>query len=88
MAKNTEFMGAEDSDSSEILSAPIHDTGSVWLTILSFFLPILGLIAAFIFRKKNYIRNYKKCKKGAVIGLLVLLAIIVLFAILLILATL
>ena len=88
MAKNTEFMGAEDSDSSEILSAPIHDTGSVWLTILSFFLPILGLIAAFIFRKKNYIRNYKKCKKGAIIGLLVLLAIVVLFAILLILATL
>ena len=88
MAKNTEFMGVEETDSSEILSAPIHDTGSVWLTILSFFLPVLGLIAAFIFRKKNYIRNYKKCKKGAVIGLLVLLAIIVIFAILLFLATL
>ena len=87
-AKNTEFMGTEETDSSEILSAPIHDTGNVWLTILSFFLPILGLLAAFIFRKKNYIRNYKKCRKGAIIGLLVRAAVVVLFCILLVLATL
>ena len=88
MAKNTEFMGADDTDSSEILSAPIHDTGNVWLTVLSFFLPILGLVAAFIFRKKNYIRNYKKCKKGAIVGLLVRLALLVILGILLVLATL
>ncbi len=88
MAKNTEFMETEDIGSSEILSTPIHDTGSIWLSILSFFLPVLGIIAAFVFRKMNYIRNYKRCKKGAIIGLLVLLAIIVVFGILLILASL
>ncbi|SCY31453.1 ATP-binding cassette domain-containing protein [Butyrivibrio sp. INlla14] len=87
-AKNTEFMGDEEVESSEILSAPVHDTGSVWLTILSFFLPILGLLAAFVFRKKNYIRNYKKCKKGAIVGLLVRAAVVVLFCILLVMATL
>ena len=87
-AKNTEFMGHEESDSSEILSRPIHDTGSVWLSIISFFLPVLGIIAAFLFRKKNYINNYKKCKKGAIVGFIVIVAIIILFAFLLFLATL
>jgi oligopeptide transport system ATP-binding protein len=81
-------MGHEESDSSEILSRPIHDTGSVWLSIISFFLPVLGIIAAFLFRKKNYINNYKKCKKGAIVGFIVLVAIIILFAFLLFLATL
>ena len=33
---------------------------------LSFFLPILGLIAAFVFRRHNYIRNYKACRKGVI----------------------
>ena len=88
MAKNTEFMDHEEAVSSEILSTPIHDTGSLWLSIISFFIPILGLLAAFIFRKKNYIRNYKRCKNGAIVGLIVLLAIVVLFAIMLFLATL
>ncbi|SFD01641.1 ATP-binding cassette domain-containing protein [Butyrivibrio sp. YAB3001] len=88
MAKNTEFMGHDDSDTSEILSAPIHDTGNIWLGILSFFLPILGLIAAFVFRKKNYIKNYKVCKKGAIVGLLILLGIVVIFAFLLVLSVL
>ena len=88
MAKNTEFMGAEEVDSSEILSTPIHDTGSLWLSILSFFLPVLGIVAAFIFRKMNYIRNYKRCKKGAIIGFIVLAALILLFLFFLLLATL
>ena len=86
MAKNTEFMGVDDDDTSEILAAPLHDTGTLWLGILSFLLPILGLIAAVLFRKKNYIRNYKMCKKGAILGLIVFAAIIVLFGILLLLA--
>ena len=86
MAKNTEFMGVDDDDTSEILAAPLHDTGTLWLGILSFLLPILGLIAAVLFRKKNYIRNYKMCKKGAIVGLIVFAAIIVLFGILLLLA--
>ena len=56
----------------EFLATPIHDTGSMWYTLLSFFLPIVGLILGFIFRKKNHIRNYKKCIKGAVAGLIVI----------------
>lgn len=49
-----------------ILDRPVHDTGSAWYAILSFFLPILGLIAAFVFRRHNYIRNYKACRKGVI----------------------
>lgn len=71
-----------------ILDKPLHDTGNVWYGVLSFFLPILGLIAAMIFRSKNYIRNYKVCRKGALIGLGVLAAIVVIFLIFLFLATL
>ena len=71
-----------------ILDAPIHDTGSKWLSFLSFLLPILGLIAAPIFKKFNYIRNYKACKKGALIGLGVLGSIIALFLLMLLLAVL
>lgn len=52
----------------EFLKAPVHDTGSIWLAILSFLLPILGLVGAFVFRHFNYIRNFKACRKGAIIG--------------------
>ena len=72
--------------SSEILEHPIHDTGSKWLAILSFFLPLLGLIGAVIYRKRNYIRNYKACKKGAVIGFITLGVILAIFVLLIILA--
>ena len=61
-----------------ILDRPIHDTGSAVYTILSFFLPILGLIAAYFFLKHNHIRNFKACRRGAVafficLGVLILL---------------
>jgi oligopeptide transport system ATP-binding protein len=69
-----------------ILNAPVHDTGSMWYSVLSFFLPPVGLIAAFAFRKRNYIRNFKACRKGALIGLGVLAAIVAIFGIGLILA--
>ena len=72
--------------SSEILEHPIHDTGSKWLAILSFFLPLLGLIGAVIYRKRNYIRNYKACKKGAVIGFITLGVILAIFVLLIVLA--
>ena len=62
-----------------ILDRPIHDTGSKWYSILSFFLPILGLIAGLLFKRKNYIRNYKKCKKGAIVGLIVIGVVLLLF---------
>ncbi len=52
----------------EIMMAPIHDTGSIWYSILSFFLPIVGVILGFLFRYKKHYRNYKACKKGFLIG--------------------
>ncbi len=66
-----------------ILDSPIHDTGSVWYSVLCFFLPILGLILFPIFKAKRYIRNYKACKKGTIIGWSVIGAIILLFGIVL-----
>ena len=54
----------------EFLNAPVRDTGSFWYGFFSFLLPIIGLIAGLLFRKNNYIRNYKSCKKGAIGGLI------------------
>ena len=64
-----------------ILDAPIHDTGSKWYTIGSFFLAPIGLIAGAIFKKFKHIKNYKACKRGALAGLITLGAIIALFGI-------
>ena len=69
----------------EFLQTPVHDTGSIWYKIFSFLLPIIGLIAAFVFRHFHYYRNYAACKKGAIAGLIVIAAVIVLFFLLLIL---
>ena len=66
----------------EFLKAPVHDTGSFWYGFLSFFLPILGLIAGVIFRKHNYIRNYKRCKRGAIGGLIVRAVLIIILLLL------
>lgn len=70
----------------EILAHPAGDVGSLWLSVLAFFLPILGLPAAFIFRAKNYIRNYKMLKKGAVAGFITLGAIVLIYLLLLLFA--
>ena len=67
------------------LQAPLHDTGSVWYKVISFLLPILGLIAAVVFKHFHYYRNYTACKKGAIGGLILIGVIIVLFVLLLIL---
>ncbi len=66
-----------------ILDRPIHDTGSIWYILLSFFLPLLGLIGGFVFKKYNHIRNYKACIKGAVIGLVTIAVVILFFALML-----
>jgi len=71
-----------------ILDAPLHDTGSKWLAILAFFLPLLGIIAGLVFRKFNYIRNYKMLMKGAIVGLITFAALILLFCLMLVLAVL
>ena len=87
-ATQEEKQQAEDSIPFDagILDTPLHDTGSKWYAILSFFLPLLGLIAAVVFRKFNHIRNYKACKKGALIGLAAFAAVILFFALMLVLA--
>ena len=81
---------AEDSipTGSDILDTPLHDTGSIWYTILSFFLPLLGLIGGLVFKKFNHIRNYKACKKGAIIVIIAFAVVVAFFALMLLLATL
>lgn len=69
-----------------ILEAPLHDTGNVWYTVGSFFLPIIGAIGASVFKRFKWFRNYKACKKGAIIGFSVLGAIVAIFGICLLIA--
>ncbi len=76
----------DENGSDAFLETPLHDTGSKWYSILSFFLPILGLIAAGIFRHFHHIRNYKACKKGAIAGLITRAVIILFFALMLVFA--
>ncbi len=73
-------------DLEEFLQAPPHDTGSIWYTLVSFFLPILGLIGGAVFKHFHYKRNAKSCFKGAIRGFIVLGVILALFLLLLILA--
>ena len=72
--------------SSGLLDVPLHDTGSKWYSIASFFLPILGLPAAFIFKKFRHLRNYKACMKGALMSFGTMGVIVALFCLLLLLA--
>lgn len=76
------YQEAED----KILSHPAGDVGSFWLAVLAFFLPILGLPAALILKNRNYIRNYKMLKKGAIAGFITIGVIILLFLLLLLFA--
>ena len=68
------------------LRTPLHDTGSVWLAVLAFFLPLLGLIGSGLFKHFHHYRNYKICRKGTIAGFAVLGAIIALFLIFLLLS--
>ncbi len=71
-----------DWNSSEfLLQTPLHDTGSVWYSVGSFFLPPLGIIGGLLFKKFKHLRNAKACFKGAWIGLGLLGAIVALFGI-------
>lgn len=70
----------------EFLAAPLHDTGNIWYTVLSFFLPVIGIIAGLVFKHYRHYRNYKACKKGAIIGFIVIGVVIVLFLLLLLLS--
>ena len=85
-SKVTDSVQETTASEDEIQLPPIHDTGSFLYKLLSFFLPIPGLIAAFIFKRINHIRNYKACKGGAIAGLITLGVIVVLFLLLILLA--
>lgn len=67
--------------SEEVLEAPLHDTGSIWYTVGSFFLPVFGAIGAALFKRHRHIRNYKACKKGAIIGFSFLAAVVAIFGV-------
>ncbi len=67
----------------DITLPPLHDSGSGLYTFLSFFLMIIGFIVSVIFKKHNYIKNYKACRKGAFVGLWTRVAIVGLFLIML-----
>lgn len=67
-----------------ILDRPRHDTGSFWYRILAFLLPILGLLAGQVFKGRNYLRNFRALKKGAIAGLIFRLVLIVIFILLLV----
>ena len=70
-------------DETEI--APIHDTGSMWYKVLSFILPIIGFILVHVFKKKKHYRNARACMSGAIAGIVTFGAILLIFAICLIL---
>ena len=67
-----------------MLQTPLHDTGSLWYSIGSFFLPPLGIIGGLIFKKFKHLRNAKACFKGAWAGLGLLGAIVGLFGLFLV----
>ncbi len=70
----------------DFLKSPTHDTGSGWYVFLSFLLPIIGIIAAQVFKKHRYIRNYKACRKGALVGFGTIAALVVIFLLLVLLS--
>ena len=74
--------------SEDFLRTPVHDTGSIWLAVLSFFLPLLGLAGALLYKHYRHFRNYRMCRKGTIAGFAVLGAILVLFGIFLLLSVL
>ena len=83
-----EAQTAQQPVSEVILDRPVHDSGSFWFKFLAFLLPILGLIAAQIYRSKNYINNFKARKKGAIAGLVLRLVLVIFFLLLLLISVL
>ena len=70
-------------DETEI--APIHDTGSFWYKLISFILPLVGVIMFFLFKNKKHYRNARACLTGVKFGLITLAVILLLFVLSLIL---
>ena len=83
IAERNKKMERKGGSTGSILDTPLHDTGNIWYAILSFFLPLVGLILAIVFRNINYIHNYKVCKKWTIIAFAIIGAIVAIFLILL-----
>ena len=81
-------VSADTAIDEEFLKTPVHDTGSIWLAVLCFFLAPLGIIATLLFKKYRHFRNYKMCKKGTIAGFCVLGGIVLLFLLFLLLSVL
>ena len=71
----------------DFLVTPLHDTGSIWYMLLSLLLAPLGLIAGFVFKHFKHYKNARACFKGAKIGIGIVVALIVFFGLMLLLAT-
>ena len=69
-----------------ILDHPVHDTGSFWYKLLAFLLPILGLLLGQVLKGRNYLRNFRALKKGAIAGLVFRLVLLALFGLMILLA--
>ena len=72
-----------DKAEEEFLKAPVGDNGHVLYGVLGFFLPIIGIILAQVFKKKYYFRNFKMLKKWSIYGFIFWAVIVALFFILL-----
>ena len=83
---STKLAEAEAAAEEDFYVHPAHDTGSVWYKILSFLLPILGLIAMVVFNHFRHTRNAKACRNGAIAGLIFLAVVLALFLLLIVLA--
>lgn len=81
---NSNFSIEDAQVSEEFVNIPVHDYGSMWYTVIAFFLPILGLIAFLLFKHFKYYRSYKATKKGTIYGFIVLGIIVVFWLICLI----
>lgn len=81
-----EMDATEKAAEEQFLNAPIHDTGNRIYAILSFLLPIFGIILGQIFKVNRHYRNWKMCRKGAIAGFAVIGVIALLFILMLIMA--
>lgn len=55
-------------DKEEIMNQSPYDAGSMWFSILAFFLPIFGLIALPILKKHRFYKTFKSVRKGTIVG--------------------
>ena len=70
----------QDYQSEQKNQAKVGDGTSIWWTLLGFFMPIIGLIMYFVWKKEYPLRAIS-CGKGALISVVLEIAIMVLSSI-------